>query len=215
MGLVLAFAEIAGAVLFLTAAITGANFSQVLSGQALVAYRRQEQAGASQANTTSTSSAGSSSPGVSVAPGKGGGVNPFAKATGLNPERVDQGKDYSMNPGSPILAPYESQFVGIVPNWYAGQPYIAFKILSGPYAGKAYYLAEQIIPEHFSIGQTIQAGTQIATYASSGTGIEFGLANPSNPLETLARATTGYAEGEATSAGQEWTNILKALGAPV
>jgi len=68
MGLVLAFAEIAGAVLFLTAAITGANFSQVLSGQALVAYRRQEQAGASQANTTTTTSPTSSSSTSGVAP---------------------------------------------------------------------------------------------------------------------------------------------------
>ena len=145
----------------------------------------------------------------------GKGVNPFALATGFVAGRTDMGVDASMQPGSQIVAPFDSKYIDTYPNWYQGQPYMAFEIVGGTYNGWAYYLAEQINPATFKKDQIIKAGTVIATYASTGTGIEMGLANPKNPAQTLAQGTTGYTEGEVTTAGKRWRAILKALGAPV
>lgn len=145
----------------------------------------------------------------------GKGVNPFALATGFVAGRTDMGVDASMDPGSQILAPFDSRYIGTYPNWFRGQPYMACEIVGGTYNGWAYYLAEQIVPAQFKKDQIIKAGTVIATYARTGTAIEMGLANPKNPAQTLAQGTTGYVEGEVTNAGKRWRAILKALGAPV
>lgn len=207
MPLVIGLVALVGAVLLLTSGVTDASFADVITGKAGAIYRKN--ATPATGGGTGAGSAGTSS----VAPGKSGGVNPFSLAKGFIAGRTDQGVDADMQAGSPILAPFNSQYLGTISNWFEGQPYIAFKITSGAYAGKVYYLAEQIVPGAFSPGQTVNAGQQIATYASSGTGIEMGLANPSNWAQTLAQATTGYTEGEATQAGQEWRSILQSLGA--
>jgi hypothetical protein len=51
----------------------------------------------------------------------------------------------------------------------------------------------------------------IARYASSGTAIEYGWSTLNGI--TLARATTGYEEGQVTPAGVSMRNWLNALGA--
>jgi hypothetical protein len=51
----------------------------------------------------------------------------------------------------------------------------------------------------------------IARFAAAGTGIEFGWSTPNGI--TLARATTGYEEGQITPAGQSIRDWLNALGA--
>lgn len=154
-----------------------------------------------------------------VKPGKikltGKGVNPFTEATNLVAGRVDDGKDYSMAPGSPILAPFDSMCLGTrVANWYAGQPLIGFQIVGGTYNGWCYYFAEQISPVTFKSNQIIKAGTTIAHYASSGTGIECGLLDPVTKWKTLAQAN-GHGGEVPSPEGLRWQAILHALGAPV
>lgn len=125
-------------------------------------------------------------------------------------ERTDQGVDASMPVGAPILAPSSIKVLAIIPDWYAGQPLVYWELLAGPDAGRIQYVAEQIT----SIappGSILTQGQPVARFAPSGTGIEFGWSTPSGV--TLARATTGYGEGQVTPAGRSIRDWLNALGA--
>lgn len=113
--------------------------------------------------------------------------------------RTDQGVDIGGIPaGTPILAIARERVIGIIPNWYRGQPFIWFKDLA---TGMYNYAAEQIIPK-VRPGQIVEQGQTVAVEAASGTGDEFGYATASG--RTLAQATTGYSEGQATPAGQRY-----------
>jgi hypothetical protein len=125
-------------------------------------------------------------------------------------ERTDQGVDAQMPVGAPILAPGTIKVLAIEPNWYAGQPLVYFELLDGPDAGRVQYVAEQIT-KIAPAGAILQRGQPIARFASTGTAIEYGWSTPNGI--TLARATTGYEEGQVTPAGRsirEWLNNLGA-----
>lgn len=125
-------------------------------------------------------------------------------------ERTDQGVDAQLPVGSPILAPCVVKVLAIIPDWYAGQPLVYFELLNGPYAGHVQYVAEQIT-SIASAGTILQQGQAIARYAKSGTAIEYGWSTLNGV--TLARATTGYEEGQVTPAGRSMRTWLNALGA--
>jgi hypothetical protein len=125
-------------------------------------------------------------------------------------ERTDQGVDAQMPVGAPILAPCRIKILAIEPDWYAGQPLVYFELLEGPRAGQVQYVAEQIT-DIAPGGTILQQGQPIARYASRGTAIEYGWST-TNGI-TLARATTGYEEGEITPAGQNMRAWLNSLGA--
>ena len=72
------------------------------------------------------------------------------------------------------------------------------------------YVAEQIT-DIAKPGSILQKGQVIARYAASGTAIEYGWSTLNGM--TLARATTGYEEGQVTPAGVYMRNWLNALGA--
>jgi hypothetical protein len=116
--------------------------------------------------------------------------------------RTDQGVDISAPPGTPVLAITNETLVGIIQNWYNGQPFYWFREAGT----NAYnYVAEQF-KSNLRIGQSVSAGQQIGEVAPSGTGLELGWATASG--QTLAQATTGYTEGQATRAGQSYRNIV-------
>jgi hypothetical protein len=125
-------------------------------------------------------------------------------------ERTDQGVDAQLPVGAPILAPCRVKVLAIEPDWYAGQPLVYFELLDGPDAGKVQYVAEQIT-DIAPGGTILQQGQAIARYASRGTAIEYGWSTINGI--TLARATTGYEEGEITPAGTNMRNWLNSLGA--
>jgi hypothetical protein len=125
-------------------------------------------------------------------------------------ERTDQGVDANLPVGAPILAPCPVKILAVIPNWYAGQPLVYFELLNGPDAGKVQYVAEEIT-DIAQPGSILQQGQTIARYAASGTGIEYGWSTLNGV--TLARATTGYEEGQVTPAGQNMRDWLNALGA--
>jgi hypothetical protein len=125
-------------------------------------------------------------------------------------ERTDQGVDANMPVGAPILAPCPVKILATIPDWYAGQPLVYFELLDGPDAGRVQYVAEQIT-DIAPPGTILQQGQAIARYALSGTGIEYGWSTLNGV--TLARATTGYEEGQVTPAGVNIRNWLNALGA--
>jgi hypothetical protein len=122
---------------------------------------------------------------------------------------VDQGIDISAAPGTNILAIANERVTGIIRNWYNGQPFVWFQELG---TNTYNYVAEQItnLPQ---VGQVFQAGEPVAQVAPSGTGLELGYATASG--QTLARATTGYTEGQATPAGQAYLeNVIYQGKAP-
>ncbi len=125
-------------------------------------------------------------------------------------ERTDQGVDATMPVGAPILAPSRVKILAIEPDWYLGQPLVYWELLAGPDAGLEQYVAEEIT-DIAPPGSILQQGQVIARYASSGTGIEYGWSTPDGV--TLAVATTGYEEGEVTTAGVSMRNWLNSLGA--
>ena len=125
-------------------------------------------------------------------------------------ERTDQGVDAQLPVGAPILAPCPVKILAIIPDWYAGQPLVYFELLNGPDAGKVQYVAEQIT-DIAPAGSILQQGQPVARFAKSGTSIEYGWSTLNGV--TLARATTGYEEGQATPAGQNMRDWLNALGA--
>jgi hypothetical protein len=125
-------------------------------------------------------------------------------------ERTDQGVDATLPVGAPILAPGPVKILAVIPNWYAGQPLVYFELLNGPQAGQIQYVAEEIT-DIAKPGLFLQQGQVIARYAPSGTAIEYGWSTPDGV--TLARATTGYEEGQVTPAGVYMRNWLNALGA--
>jgi hypothetical protein len=123
--------------------------------------------------------------------------------------RTDQGVDAGMPVGAPILAPCKIKVLAVIPNWFAGQPLVYFELLTGPDAGKVQYVAEQIT-DIAPVG-ILQQGQPIARFAPSGTDIEYGWAILNG--QTLARATTGYVEGQITPAGRSMRVWLNSLGA--
>ncbi len=125
-------------------------------------------------------------------------------------ERTDQGVDAQLPVGAPILAPCRVKILGIEPNWYAGQPLVYFELLEGSDAGRVQYVAEEIT-DIAPPGTILQQGQAIARYSPSGTAIEFGWSTLNGI--TLAKATTGYEEGQITPAGTAMRDWLNSLGA--
>jgi murein DD-endopeptidase MepM/ murein hydrolase activator NlpD len=202
----LAFGALIAGGLLITSAITGDPLTKVVSGQASIL----------------TNPSGSTRIGADLSGAINsvdGLVNPFAAAKGLKPERVDMGQDFAMTPGSPILALGDSKVLGVIHNWYQGQPYVWFQLLNehggtsptqaAPYAGQFWYVAEQITPS-VSVGQTVKAGQQVATYAASGTGIETGFAAPGG--STLAQAHHDVGANHFSIEGQAFSELLSKLG---
>lgn len=135
-------------------------------------------------------------------------INPLRYVTVWG--RTDQGVDASMPVGAPILAPCRIKILAIEPGWYAGQPLVYFELLDGANAGKVQYVAEQITAIAPG-GSILQQGQPIARFARSGTAIEYGWSTLNGI--TLAKATTGYEEGQVTPAGVSIRAWLNALGA--
>ncbi len=125
-------------------------------------------------------------------------------------ERTDQGVDATLPVGAPILAPGTVKVLAIEPDWYAGQPLVYWELLDGPDAGRVQFGAEAIT-DIAAPGSLLQPGQPLARFAPRGTGIEFGWSTINGV--TLARATTGYEEGQITPAGRSIRAWLNALGA--
>ncbi|MGA2927191.1 MAG: hypothetical protein ABSG43_14555 [Solirubrobacteraceae bacterium] len=142
-----------------------------------------------------------------------GYVNPFERATGLSWERTDQGVDAGMTVGSPIVALGDSKVLMIIP-FFEGQPAIVMQLMDGSLSGDLWYISEQITPT-VAVGQTVQAGRPVATYAPCCTRIEIGWWQPGPGGYPLGHDYDGnaYDEGIATVPGADFRYLLNQLGA--
>jgi hypothetical protein len=138
--------------------------------------------------------------------------NPLRGLSGITPERVDQGVDYS------AAGPIYALGTGVVENVYSeGWPngvFIAYKLTGpGPAEGRVVYAAEDITPS-VSVGQEVNASTQIGTVFQGPDGIETGWANPNIVLQnTMAWVSNQWDGADSTAFGLNFSELLATLGA--
>jgi hypothetical protein len=138
----------------------------------------------------------------------GGYRNPFDGDT-YYVGRTDMGVDACLSAGEPIRAVGAGVVVGIQHDWFKQQPYIWYELTAGADAGRYVYVAEQI-DRLARIGQVLSVGDVVARYAKKGTCIEIGWSAADGT--TTADATTGYTEGQVTTAGVSFARFLIAAG---
>jgi murein DD-endopeptidase MepM/ murein hydrolase activator NlpD len=137
--------------------------------------------------------------------------NPLRGIAALNPERVDQGVDYSGY--GPIYAVGDAQILSTSNSGWPGGTFICYKMTDGPAAGLAMYSAEDIEPT-VSVGQTVNAGTVIGNMYEGPDGIETGWADPSCDGVTMARDYGQFSGSNSTAYGANYSQMLAWLGAP-
>lgn len=143
-------------------------------------------------------------------------ANPLRGVVGLAPERIDQGVDYGGS--GPVYAIGDGQVENVYNPGWPGGVFIAYRLTSGPDAGKGVYVAENLIPQ-VTVGQHVSANTVLATLEPAFPNMETGWAD----LSALG-TTRAMAEGQAASAGdagtvstgcgRDFSAFLAALGAP-
>lgn len=214
MGLVLAFAELAVGVLMLTMGISGASAREVVSGHARDVYNADKAGAGGPANTTGPPG-GQSIPIVSSTTGA---IDPI-QAKGLVVERIDQGRDFA-DQGGVIVSPEPGRVVATVPvgsGWEGGGAVVE-QLADGTYT----YFEEGVKPISALVGHAVAEGETIATLIPGfHSGVEAGYAAPTSApganyigggYETLAQKTTGYTEGQQTTAGKLFAGWLAKLG---
>ena len=156
-------------------------------------------------------------------PGGVGTLAPGGNRAGLDPipgfaiGRDDMGVDADASPGAGIYAPLASKLVQVLQDWYNGQPLLLFQFDAPPPGAPSdyWYVAEQIDPVTTAIGTSFQAGQRVASYASSGTGIEIGWGSASSNTRTLAGATDPAAASPPAGSTTTWAESFKsAFGIP-
>jgi murein DD-endopeptidase MepM/ murein hydrolase activator NlpD len=138
-------------------------------------------------------------------------ANPLRAVGGLNPERIDQGVDFSGF--GPIYAIGDGVVLSTVNGGWPGGTFIAYRLTDGPANGLTVYFAEDIQPA-VSVGQTVNANTVLGTVYAGGSGIELGWSDPSGDGDTMARDYHQYHGGNSTAFGFNFSQFLNYLGAP-
>lgn len=141
----------------------------------------------------------------------GSGNQPIDPIPGFSIGRDDMGVDASARTGAPIYAPLPSKLVQVMNDWYAGEPLLLFKFQHRPAGALCdyWYVAEQINPVTTSIGTRFRAGQVVATFASSGTGIEIGWGSPTSWTRTLAGVSDTGAANPPSGSKTRWGETFK------
>jgi hypothetical protein len=211
MPLVLGFAGLLAAFLFLDAAISGASFTDILAGRSRELYRQ----GQASHDTSSGGSTGAAS-GTAAAPTRGPVLTGSAQAilhrleslhipiyhgaySALTHGRTDQGVDYSGSGPVRAVADGVVKRVGLWPGWPGGGG-LVYETALGPI-----FVMEDFIA-NVRVGQRVRAGQVIGHATGGSSGIETGLANATYdaPLTRYG----GRPDGTATEGGQAFNALL-------
>ena len=121
------------------------------------------------------------------------------------------GVDATAPPGAGIYAPRASTLVQVLQDWYGGQPLLLFRFDSPPPGAPSdyWYVAEQINPVTTAVGTSFQSGQRVASFASSGTGIEIGWGSATSDSRTLAGATDPAAASPPAGSATSWGESFK------
>jgi peptidoglycan hydrolase CwlO-like protein len=177
----------------------------------LVQLRTEQARQRAQAAPTQTVPGG---PGVVNVGGSRAGSDPIP---GFTIGRDDMGVDATAAPGAGIYAPLASRLVQVLPDWFDGEPLLLFQFDSPPAAAPSdyWYVGEQIDPVTTAVGTSFQAGQRVASFASSGTGIEIGWGSATSDTRTLAGATDPAAASPPAGSTTIWAESFKsAFGIP-
>ena len=140
-----------------------------------------------------------------------GYANPFRSASGLSPERIDQGVDYSGF--GPVYAIGNGVVRNTVGGGWPGGTFIAYQLTDGPASGLVVYLAEDVEP-NVQVGQTVSSGTVIGQMYAGPDGIETGWANGASLPDTMARDAGQFDGSNSSAYGVNFSRFLQSLGAP-
>jgi len=180
-----------------------------------------ESSGCSNGTTTSSGGSAPTTTGISAY------MDPLRAIKPLTPLRIDQGVDYEGK--GPIYAlgagvvisvnTTDSGWPGLGTTCQDGTPcngaFIKYELSDGPAKGDYVYFAEDCVPV-VAQGAMLTTSTVICNMYEGGTNIETGWTTK-NPGEQALAAAQYQANGYgsyATSAGQNFSDLLQALGAP-
>ncbi|MFZ0088185.1 MAG: hypothetical protein WAL63_01670 [Solirubrobacteraceae bacterium] len=191
------------------------NVSQLTTARGQLASLRRQLARlqAEQARQAALA-AQAGSGGAAVFDGSRAGSDPIP---GFTIERDDMGVDATAPSGAGIYAPAASTLVQVLQNWYSGEPLLLFAFDDPPPGAPSdyWYVAEQIDPVTTAVGTRFQAGQRVASFASSGTGIEIGWGSASSDARTLAGASDPAAASPPAGSTTSWGESFKsAFGIP-
>jgi len=148
---------------------------------------------------------------VTFNPTPGTYSNPLRAINGLNPERVDQGVDYSGF--GLIYAVGDGVILSTVNSGWPGGTFISYRLTDGPAAGLAVYAAEDIDPM-VSVGQAVTPGTALGAMYEGPDGIETGWADPSGDGVSMANDAGQFSGANSTAFGANFSQLLASVGAP-
>lgn len=142
-----------------------------------------------------------------------GFVNPIG--SGLSPERIDMGVDYSGRGN--LFALGSGTITSIYNSGWPGGTFIGLHLDAGPIV----YYAEDITP-HVRVGDRVQPGSLIGVATGGSSGIEIGWAAPPGTGNAMAavsgQAAKGLSQGDpgkySTGYGVSMSNLIKSLGGP-
>ena len=143
-------------------------------------------------------------------------ANPLRSVSGLVPERIDQGVDFSgAGPVYPLGDAVITNAQGDNYGWPGGG-WITYQLTDGPAAGLTVYVAENVTPT-VSVGQHVTSSTVIANMYEGGDGIETGWSMASGFTAESQLAEAGGISGAGpfpTDVGVNFDELLQALGVP-
>jgi hypothetical protein len=154
---------------------------------------------------------------AAIASATGGGYrNPLRGVSGLVPERIDDGVDFSgFGPvyalGDAVVTSASATNFG-----WPGGGWITYRLTGGPAAGLVVYVAEDISPA-VTVGQHVSPSTVIGTMFAGGDGIETGWAQPTGLSAESELPEAGAIAGLGpfpTRVGVNFDELLQSLGVP-
>ena len=142
--------------------------------------------------------------------------NPLRAVSGLVPERVDEGVDFSGTGAVYALGDAVITNASATNYGWPGGGWITYQLTDGPDAGLTVYLAEDVTPT-VQVGQHVSAGTVIANMWNGGDGIETGWAMQNGDSAESQLPAAGGIGGYGpfpTKIGLSFEDVLVSLGAP-
>ena len=143
--------------------------------------------------------------------------NPLRDISGLIPERIDQGVDFTGS--GPVYALGDGVVTNAQDGYMTGWPgggWITYRLTDGPDAGLTVYVAEDVTPA-VQPGQHVTPSTVIANMFSAGDGIETGWAQPTGLSAESQLPAAGGIGGYGpfpTMVGLNFDELLQSLGVP-
>ena len=195
------------------------NVSQLTTAQGQIASLRRQLARlqAEQAQQAAQAAATQVTPGGVGTVALGGSRAGSDPIPGFTIGRDDMGVDATAPPGAGIYAPLACTLVQVLQDWYGSEPLLLFQFDTPPPGAPSdyWYVAEQIDPVTTAVGTSFKTGQRVASFASSGTGIEIGWGSATSDARTLAGATDPAAASPPADSTTSWAESFKgAFGIP-